>query len=328
MRLIYFHRNKDAGFSINKVTQTIVREIEDKEEYYMPSAGAGIKDLFSNILFIIKHRKKGAIHHITGDVHYGLLGLIGYTSVLTIHDTVGLDFVKMNKFKSMLIEWLWFRLPMMIASKVLCISEVTKTYLQKYTSRTDIRVIHNAIDSTLQFSDSKPIEGAAKILFIGVKENKNLLRCFEALKGIDCHVTVIGKLRPEQIKALEDNGINYTNKCSLSDEELNTEYYNCDIVSFCSLFEGFGMPALEGQQAGRPVLCSSLPVLKEVAGDGACFVDPYSVESIRNGYLRLINDEEYRQQLVVRGKINVSNYLSSEIKRQWENVYNELKTEK
>ena len=88
------------------------------------------------------------------------------------------------------------------------------------------------------------------------------------------------------------------------------------------------MPALEGQQAGRPVLCSSLPVLKEVAGDGACFVDPYSVESIRNGYLRLINDEEYRQQLVEKGKINVSNYLPSEIKRQWENVYNELKTEK
>ena len=97
--IIYFHRNKDAGFSINKVTQTIVRDIEDKEEFYMPYAGAGIKVLFSNILFIIKHRKKGAIHHITGAVHYGLLGLIGYTSVLTIHDTVGLDFVKMNKFK-------------------------------------------------------------------------------------------------------------------------------------------------------------------------------------------------------------------------------------
>ena len=40
MKVIYFHRNTKAGYSINKVTQTIVREIEDKEEYYMPSAGS------------------------------------------------------------------------------------------------------------------------------------------------------------------------------------------------------------------------------------------------------------------------------------------------
>lgn len=327
MRIIYFHRNKHAGYSINKVTQTIVREIENKEEYYMPYSGAGIKELLMNIRFIRKHRKKGAIHHITGDVHYGILGLIGFTSVLTIHDTVGLDFGKMNKLKSMVFEWLWFRLPMMIASRVLCISEVTKTYVQKYTSRKDIRVIHNAIDSTLKFSEPKPIYGVARILFIGVKDNKNLIRCFEALKGINCQVKIVGKLLPEQIKALEDNGISYSNKCNLTDEELNKEYYNCDIVSFCSLFEGFGMPALEGQQAGRPVLCSTLPVLKEVAGDAACFVDPYRVESIRNGYLRLINDEEYRQMLVEKGRINVLKYLPSEIKRQWEELYNELRTE-
>lgn len=323
--IIYFHRNKDAGFSINKVTQTIVREIEDKEEYYMPSSGAGIKDLIANIKFIRKHRKKGAIHHITGDVHYGILGLIGYTSVLTIHDTVGLDFAKMNKLKSIVFEWLWFRLPIMIASRVLCISEVTKTYLSKYTSRKDIRVIHNAIDSTLQFCTPKPIEGTVKILFIGTKDNKNLNRCFEALKGIDCHVTIVGKLKPEQVKSLEDNGISYTNKFNLSDEELNDEYYKCDIVSFCSLFEGFGMPALEANQVGRPVLCSTIPVLKEVAGVAACYADPYNVASIRDGYMRIINDEEYRQQLIEYGKRNVLFYLPSVIKKQWEDVYKNIK---
>lgn len=324
MKVIYFHRNKNAGYSINKVTQTIVREIEDKEEYYMPSASSGIKALFKNIQFIRQHRQKGAIHHITGDVHYGLLGLIGYKSVLTIHDTVGLDFVKMSCFKALVYEWLWFRFPMMIASKVLCISEVTKTYLQKYTTRKDIRVVHNAIDSTLQFSTPKPIEGTAKILFIGVKDNKNLNRCFEALKGINCHVTIIGKLKPEQVKALEDNSISYTSKFNLSDEELNAEYYNCDIVSFCSLFEGFGMPALEAHQAGRPVLCSSIPVLKEVAGEAACFVNPLDVNSIRDGYLRLLNDDTYRLSLIEKGKQNVLNYLPSVIKKQWESVYNEL----
>ena len=325
MKVIYFHRNAKAGFSINKVTQTIVREIEDKEEYYMPSAGSGIKDLIANIQFIRKHRRKGAIHHITGDVHYGILGLIGYKSVLTIHDTVGLDFVKMSKVKSLIYELLWFRIPIMLATKVLCISEVTKSYLMKYSSRKDIQVIHDAIDSTLQFSTPKPIEGTAKILFIGIKDNKNLIRCFEALKGIDCHVTIVGKLKPEQVKSLEDNGISYTSKFNLSDEELNAEYYNCDIVSFCSLFEGFGMPALEANQAGRPVLCSTIPVLKEVAGDAACYADPYDVNSIREGYLRIINDDVYRKRLIENGKTNVLYYLPSVIKRQWEGVYKSIR---
>lgn len=322
--IIYFHRNKVAGFSINKVAQTIVREIEDKEEYYMPSAGSGIKDLIANILFIRKHRKKGAIHHITGDVHYGILGLIGYKSVLTIHDTVGLDFVKMSKFKALVYELLWFRIPIMLATKVLCISEVTKTYLMKYSSRKDIQVVHNAIDSTLEFRTPKPIEDTVKILFIGTKDNKNLIRCFEALKGIDCQVTIVGKLKPEQKESLKENGISYTNKYNLSDEELNNEYYNCDIVSFCSLFEGFGMPALEANQAGRPVLCSAIPVLKEVASDAVCYADPYNVASIRDGYMRIINDETYRQQLIENGKKNIAQYLPSVIKKEWEDVYDEI----
>jgi len=324
MKVIYFHRNTKAGYSINKVTQTIVREIEDKEEYYMPSAGSGLKDLIKNIRFIRSHRQKEAIHHITGDVHYGILGLIGYKSVLTIHDTVGLDFIQMSRLKSLIYKMLWFRIPMMLATKVLCISEVTKSYLMKYSSRKDIRVIHDAIDSSLQFSQLKQINSPVKILFVGVKDNKNLIRCFEALKGIDCIVTIIGKPSPKQIRALSENGINYTSKSNLSDKELNAEYYNCDIVSFCSLFEGFGMPALEAHQAGRPVLCSTIPVLKEVAGEAACYADPYDVASIRSAYLRLVNDETYRQQLVEKGKENVLNFFPSFIKKQWEDVYHEL----
>lgn len=324
MMVIYFHRNKNVGFSINKVTQTIVRQIDEKEEYYMPSAGSSIKGLLSNIFYVIRHRKKGAIHHVTGDVHYVLLGLIGYKSVLTIHDTIGLDFSRMNRFKSFIYKWLWFKIPMMIASRVVCISEVTKNYLRKYSSRKDIRVVHNAIESTLYFSPLKPIEGTANILFVGVKKNKNLVRCFNALKGVDCHVSIVGKITQEQVKALEANDISYSCKYNLTNDELNSEYHSCDIVSFCSLFEGFGMPVLEGHQAGRPVLCSSIPVLKEVAGEAACFVDPLDEESIRNGYLHLINDETYRQNLVEKGRLNVLNYLPSVIKQQWESVYNEL----
>lgn len=328
MKIIYFHRNLKAGYSINKVSQTIICDIENKEEYYMPYYGAGFKALLGNILFIIKHRKPGAIHHITGDIHYGILGLLGYKSVLTVHDTVGLDFTKMSGVKNLIFKILWYKLPLLFATKVICISEVTKAYLQKYSTRKDIKVIHNAIDPRLKFTQQKSIEETAKILFIGVKENKNLLRCFDALKGIDCHVTIVGNLQEEQTKRLQKNCIKFTNKSNLTDEELNAEYANCDIVSFCSLFEGFGMPALEANQAGRPVLCSNLPVLKEVAGDAADYVDPYDVSSIRSGYLRLINEEPHRIELVEKGRINVLNFYPSVIKNRWMDVYNEIENNK
>lgn len=324
MKIIYFHRNNKAGFSINKVTQTIIRDIDNKKEYYMPCSGSGLRALLRNILFIIKYREKGAIHHITGDVHYGILGLIGYKSVLTIHDTVGLDFLKMGKIKSFIYGLIWFRLPLLLSSRIVCISEVTRSYLWKYSKRTDIRVIHNAIDSKLEYSSMHSMITVPNILFIGIKDNKNLIRCFEALNGISCRITVIGKLKDNQIESLKANDIDYINKWDLSDDELNQEYMKCDIVSFCSLFEGFGMPVLEANKAGRPVLCSTIPVLKEVAGEAACFVDPYDIEDIRRGYLHLINDQEYRKELVDKGVKNVLKYQPTIIRNQWQEVYSSL----
>ena len=88
------------------------------------------------------------------------------------------------------------------------------------------------------------------------------------------------------------------------------------------------MPALEANQAGRPVLCSNLPVLKEVAGDAADYVDPYDVSSIRSGYLRLINEEQHRIELVEKGRINVLNFYPSVIKNRWMDVYNEIENNK
>ena len=77
--------------------------------------------------------------------------------------------------------------------------------------------------------------------------------------------------------------IRYVYKCDLSNQEILDEYMNCDIVSFPSLYEGFGMPIIEGQAVGRVVFTSDLEPMKEIAGDAALLVDPYSIESIRNG---------------------------------------------
>ena len=322
--IVYFHRNLAAGFSINKVTQSYVRSISDKKEYYVPYRRALILDIIKNLCYVFKHRNKKGLNHVTGDIHYCILALIGCKSVLTIHDTVALDFAKGNTIKKWIQKWLWFKLPIRFATKVVCISEQTKKSISPLTNRKDIVVIHNAVDPIFETKLKDQSKTPYKILFIGSNPNKNLERTVSALNGIDCEMTIIGRLNQSQLDFLENSRVRYVSKCNLSDEEMIKEYENCDIVTFISLFEGFGMPIIEANKVGRPVICSTIPVLKEVAGDSAVFVNPLDVKDMHSGFLRLFSDTDLRQQCVEKGLSNVERFEVSEIRKQWINLYESI----
>jgi len=321
MHLIYFHRNLKAGYSINKVTQTFVRGIPDKEEYYVPCRRASLRDILRNMWFVYKRRDKHGINHVTGDIHYCILALIGCKSVLTIHDTVALHFAEGGRVKKFILEWLWFRLPIRFATKVVCISEETKRCILPFTKRDDIEVIHNAIDPIFETKLKDESKPPYNVLFIGANPNKNLERTVLALKDIPCKLTIIGKLNQEQIDFLIQSGIDYIVKSGLSDEEMIREYEDCDIVSFISLFEGFGMIIIEANKVGRPVICSDIPVLKEVAGEGAFFVNPTDVADMHRGFERVLSDSELRKSLVEKGFKNAERFDVKKIQKQWLEFY-------
>lgn len=322
--LVLFHRNFGSGYSIHKVCQNYLKHISNYSEYYMPYSYASLTGIYKNIYFTYKNRNRNGINHVTGDVHYCILALVGCTSVLTIHDTVTLDFNKMSYIKKKIIECLWFRLPLMLATKVVCISEETKNKIQKYTRRKDIQVIHNSVEDEIQCQKFRCFSIPFKVLLIGTKENKNLLRTFEALKDLNCEITIIGNLTDDQLTFLKTNGMSYIAKCNLSDEELRQEYYKTDIVSFCSLYEGFGMPVIEANKAGKVVVCSNIEVLKEVAGKGAFFVNPFDVQDIKKAFITLSNDRELQRDYYIRGLENANKFSTKEIASIWENFYNTL----
>lgn len=323
-KIIYFNRNHKAGFSINKVSQTYIAHIENKEILEVPSHCASFRDIIVNILFVFKNRKHNVINHITGDIHYCLIALIGCRNVLTIHDTVLLDYCKSSKLKYRIAKLLWFTLPLKIATRVVCISDVTRQHVLKYTKRKDIQVIHNAVDPSFKTILKNQTKTPYDILFIGTKANKNLERTIEALKGISCKLTIVGRLSDQQIDFLKKSKINYINKVNLTDEELLDEYINTDIVSFISLFEGFGMPIVEANKVGRPVITSTIPVLKEVGGNSCVFVDPKNIEDMHNGFVKLFTDSSLREICVQRGLENVKRFEVEHIVKQWKNLYNTL----
>lgn len=87
----------------------------------------------------------------------------------------------------------------------------------------------------------------------------------------------------------------------VDEAELDGLYRAATVFAYPSLYEGFGLPLLEAMHAGIPVLTSGVSSLPEVAGDAAVFVDPYSVESIRDGLAMLLADSGLRSKLAALG---------------------------
>lgn len=94
----------------------------------------------------------------------------------------------------------------------------------------------------------------------------------------------------------------------VADEDLPALLSGALAFAFPSLYEGFGIPLLEAQACGAPVLASNTSSLPEVAGDAALLVDPLNVDAIARGLERLLFDEALRQRLRLAGFANVRRF--------------------
>jgi glycosyltransferase involved in cell wall biosynthesis len=110
----------------------------------------------------------------------------------------------------------------------------------------------------------------------------------------------------------------------LTDEELVEAYRRCDMVVFASLYEGFGLPILEAQAMGRPVITSNFGAMREAAGDGALLVDPYSVEAIRDAVLRIKREPALREDLIAKGLRNAERFRAEAVAERYAEVYREI----
>jgi glycosyltransferase involved in cell wall biosynthesis len=268
--------------------------------------------------------QQGDVNHITGDVHYLAFLLRRDRTVLTVHD-LGILY-RTAGLRRAVIRFFWFWLPVRCSRVVVAISETTRQALiaSVRCNPDKVKVIYNGVSDDFKPSPKGEFPSVPRILHVGTGENKNLLRVAEALRGIRCCLIVIGTLSEAQRRCLVVHEITYENYVNLSGAEIVAAYEKSDLVVFASTFEGFGLPIIEAQAVGRPVITSNIMPMAEVAGDAACLVDPFSVESIRNGISHVIASVDYRNKLVRDGLANVDRFRLSAVSREYENVYREL----
>jgi len=267
---------------------------------------------------------QGDLNHITGDINFASLFLSRKRTLLTILDAGVMN--RKQGLRKTILDWIWFRLPAKSARVITTISESAKRDILEYVKVPEdkIRVIPVAVSPDFEWSPKEFNASCPRILQVGTKVNKNMERLIQALSGIPCKLQIIGPLTDTLRNQLRANKINYENWTNLVISDVVKKYQQCDLLTFCSTYEGFGMPIVEANAVGRPVVTSNVTSMPEVAGDAACLVDPFDITSIREGINKVIQQPEYRNVLIKNGRNNAMRFDANVIANQYLALYQEL----
>jgi glycosyltransferase involved in cell wall biosynthesis len=104
---------------------------------------------------------------------------------------------------------------------------------------------------------------------------------------------------------------------SPSDVEILRLLSRAKAFVFPSFAEGFGLPPLEAMASGVPVVCSDIPVFREVYGDAVRYVDPARPESIAAGIRKVLNEPPYASLLMGRGRKQAGIYRRERFVRDY-----------
>lgn len=327
MKILYIYRNNSLGFSIGNVFRPIeeeMRKYAEVDSIYMPCSTASPLSIIRNCWYAF--RKALSVHydiiHITGDVHYLTYALCVFRNVVvTVHD-IGHVLSVTNKLRHILLYLLHVK-SLKYSNAITFISDKSFQEVSEIANflNNKSHIIYNPISKQFKYNNKRINKTCPVVLHIGTKDNKNLERSIIALSDINCSLRIIGKLSDKQKKLLDESKIIYSNVYNLSNDEIIQEYVNCDIVNFPSIYEGFGMPIIEGQAIGRVVVTSNISPMNDISNGSCVIVDPYSIVSMKNGYIEAIRNGHY---YVEKGLENVKKFRLSTITKEYLELYKSL----
>jgi glycosyltransferase involved in cell wall biosynthesis len=252
-------------------------------------------------------------------------------TVVTIH---GLEYEfcpgAYSRFERMYMRWS-IRRSCRWAKRIIAVSDNTRDDLIELydVSKEKISVVFEGYSndnfqfpiSNFQSSSNGKISNFKNyFLFVGrLEERKNIIgivEAFEILKKnheISHKLILVGKFGYGGEKIRERiYGSEYKSDIILtgyvSEEKKYYLLSNAEVFLFPTFYEGFGLPILEAESVGTPVITSNISSMPEVAGDSAVLVDPKDPKEIAESIQKLISNESYKNDIIEKGFENVKRF--------------------
>jgi glycosyltransferase involved in cell wall biosynthesis len=285
------------------------------------------------------------------------LRIFGAKNIYTLHDLVPLRL----PYATLDVKSYYFRLVRLLARRadhILTVSENSRRDIISLLGINEDRVTntYQSVDipeiyaTKPQDTVRREVEGAFNLrymeymLFFGaIEPKKNVGRLIEAYLAsqIETPLVIVGKsawMSAKELRFMNNDIVRYLETI---DSNTLTRYRvqridyvpfpllislirGAKAVLFPSLYEGFGLPALEAMKLGTPTLVSNAGSLPEVAGDASIIVDPYDVRSISEGIRALDSRPELRAELVAKGVKQAALFSTEAYKKRLGAVYDRL----
>lgn len=250
-----------------------------------------------------------------------------YKRITTIHDAVPFVYPQTQPLLTRSVFRTLLRAARRTADAVITVSEASARDLVKFLALPEGR-LHVTPLGVRRPPSLTPYEvksrcaslglGPTYILFVGaLHPRKNIGRVVGAFQSVrerhpDVQLAVVGPkswgasglFQRLETRAAEGTSIVLTG--FVSDADLDALYFGALALVFPSLYEGFGLPAVEAMSHGTPVITSQVSSLPEVVGEAALLIDPRSTDAIAAAVENVLEDSELRSRLSELGRLRAA----------------------
>ncbi len=265
----------------------------------------------------------------------------GIKSIVTMHDLIFIRFPELYKPADRKIYLRKVQHACHASDKIIAISKQTKHDLVDYFDLPSkkIKVIYQSINPLFFQQGNEEARQQVRekyqlpskfLLTVGtIEARKNLfciLKAMEQLPG-DLPLVIVGQ-KTSYLDSLQPL-VEKLNKRliflhQINDQELSLLYQLARVMIYPSVFEGFGLPVAEAQASGCPVITSSVSSLPEAGGEGAHYIKPPNYNELSAGIKQILNDEDYRNQLIEKGFQNAQRFTPEAYATQLMKLYQKV----
>jgi glycosyltransferase involved in cell wall biosynthesis len=292
-----------------------------------------VRDLFTNKIDIY--------HGLSHELPLGI-EKTNIKTVVTIHDLIFIRYPNLFRTIDRKIYYKKFKSACHRADKIIAVSQQTKQDIIDFflIPEEKIEVVYQGCNKVFQdtIEGNKQKETQEKynlpndyLLCVGsIEERKNLLTLLKALKELpNQKLVVIGNGKGYKIKCLRfiaehnlSNRVAFLN--GLETEEMAAIYQSAQMLVYPSIFEGFGIPILEALFSKTPVITSKDGCFAEAGGPTTKYINPLSVNEMKEAILEIQNSTELQEQMIAKGFKYAQNFKDEKIAINLMKVYKDL----